>query len=99
VCQLLHERHVVPVVRPLVDAGGSPEVVEGDRGVAALGKAERQLLVEAVETADVRQDHDAGRKVAIRKRPERRELVAVLTLEDEVVVGDGGTRDPRDRRL
>ena len=97
--ELLHERHVVPVVRPLVDAGGAAEIVEGDRGVAALGEAQRELLVEAVEAADVRQDHDAGRDFSVRHRPERGEAVAVLARQDEVVVGDGGARDPRDRRL
>jgi hypothetical protein len=120
--ELLDERHVVPVVRPLVDPGGAAEVVERDRSVAALGEAEREFLVEAVETADVRQDHDAGREVAtsgafgaavfrpgvaglaggassLRNCPERGELVAILAFEDEVVVGDGGARDPWDRRL
>ena len=58
--ELLHERHVVPVVRPLVDPGGAAEVVEGDGRVAALGEAERELLVEAVEAPDVGEDHDAG---------------------------------------
>src|SRR5262249_19594519 len=97
--QLLHERPVVPVVGPLADPGGAAEVVERDGCVAALGEAERELLVEAVEAADVRQDHDPGRDVSVRNRPERREAVAVAALEDEVVVRDGGARDPRNRRL
>ena len=67
--------------------------------MAALGEPKRELLVEAVEAADVRQDHDAGREVSLRDGPEGRELVAVLALEDEVVVGDRGAGDPRDRRL
>src|SRR5690348_17374353 len=45
-----------------------------------------------------RQDHDAGREVSVGQRPERREPVAILALEDEVVVGDSGAVDPQDRR-
>jgi hypothetical protein len=99
VCELLHERHVVPVVRPLVDAGRAAEVVEGDRSVAALGEAQGELLVEAVEAPHIRQDHDARRELSVRNRPEGGEPVAVLGLEHEVVVRDGGARDARDRRL
>ncbi len=54
--------HVVEVVVALRDAGGAPEVVERDGRVAALGEAQRELLVEAVEATHVRQDHDAGRR-------------------------------------
>jgi hypothetical protein len=97
--ELLHEWLVVPVVRPLVDAGRAAEGVERDRGVAALGEAQRELLVEAVEAADVRQDHDAGRDVTVRNGAEGGEAIAVGAPEDEVVVRDGGTRDPWDRRL
>ena len=92
-------RHELAVLGPLVDTRRAAEVVERDRVKAAFGEAERELLVEGVEAPDVRQDHDAGRDVPIWQRPERRELVAVLAFEDEVVVGDGGARDLRDRRL
>ena len=67
--------------------------------MAALGEAERELLVEAEQAAHVRQDHDPGRDLSLRQGAERRELVAVLALEDKIVVGEGGARDPRDRRL
>src|SRR4051812_13696052 len=97
--QLLYERHVVPVVRPLVDTCGATEVVEGDGRVTPLGEAHRELLVEPVEAADVGQDHDAGGDFSLGQRPERGEAVAVLALEDEVVVRDSGARDARDRRL
>ena len=49
----------VEVVVALPDARGPAEVVEGDGGVAALGEAQRELLVEAVEPADVGEDDDA----------------------------------------
>jgi hypothetical protein len=86
--QLLHERHVVPVVGPLVDAGGAAEVVERDRGVAALREAQRELLVEAVEDRGRPAGSRRGRDLSLRDGPEGREAVAVLALEDEVVVGD-----------
>src|SRR5438874_608838 len=95
----LDERHVIPVVGPLVDARGAAEVVERDGGMAAFGEAERELLVEAVEAADIRQDHDPGGDGALREGAERGEAVAVLARQDEVVVGDGRAEDARDRRL
>ncbi len=52
--QLLDEGHVVPVVRTLLDTGGATEVVERESHDAALGEAKRELLVEAVEAANVR---------------------------------------------
>jgi hypothetical protein len=36
-CELLEERHVVPLIRTLVDTRGAAEIIEGDRGVAAFG--------------------------------------------------------------
>ena len=57
--RLLHVRHVLEVVAALLCAGRASEVVERDRGVPALGEAQGELLVEAVEAADVREDHDA----------------------------------------
>ena len=47
------------------------------RRVAALGEAERELLVEAVEPADVGEDHDPGAARAVRRRGEGGEAVAV----------------------
>ena len=91
--RLLHVRHVVEVVVALLDAGRAAEVVERDRGDAALGEAQRELLVEAVEAADVGEDHDARRRRLVRDRAERREPVAVGRLEHEVVVRDGGAGD------
>src|SRR5207253_5385584 len=47
---------VPPVLEPvtaLLGAGGPPEVVERQRRVASLREAQRELLVEAVEPADV----------------------------------------------
>ena len=81
------------------DAGGAAEVVERDREVAALGEAQRELLVEVEEPAHVRQDDDAGRGRLVGRCEERGEVVAVGGGEDEVVVRDGRARDPRDRRL
>jgi hypothetical protein len=98
-CELLDEGHVVPLIRTLVDTRGAAEIIEGDGGVAAFGEAERELLVEAVEAADVRQDHDPRRDVALRQRAKGGEAVPVLALEDEVVVSDGCAGDTRDRRL
>jgi hypothetical protein len=91
--------HEVPVVRALVDACGAAEVVERDRDEAALGEAEGELLVEAIEAADVREDHDPDLGGPVGHRTERREAVAVLRFEHEVVVRDGGACDARDRRL
>ena len=50
-CDVVHVRELVTA---LADAGGTPEVVEGDRGIPPLGEAKRELLVEAIETADIR---------------------------------------------
>ena len=58
-CRLLHVRHVLEVVVALLDAGGPSEVVEREGRVAAFCEAEREFLVEAIEPADVGQDHDA----------------------------------------
>src|SRR5207237_3413200 len=60
--------HVREVVATLAHAGGPAEVVDRDGGDPALGEAKRELLVEAVEPADVRQDDDtrAARVVGCR---------------------------------
>ena len=55
----------------------------------ALGEAKRQLLVEAIEPADVRQDHDPGAARLVGHGGEGREPVAVFRFQHEVVVGDG----------
>ena len=55
----------------------------------ALGEAERELLVEAVEPADVREDHDPGAARLVGRGGEGGEPVAVPGLEHEVVVRDG----------
>jgi hypothetical protein len=89
---------VVEVLTALVDPCCAAEVVERDRRVAALGEAQRELLVEAVQPADVRQDHDAYAGRLVRRRHERGEAVAVAALEHEVVVRHGGTAEHRDRR-
>ena len=71
------------LVVALRDARGAPEVVDRDRLVPALGEAERELLVEAVEPADVREDHDPGAARLVRGGGERGEPVPVPGLEDE----------------
>jgi hypothetical protein len=91
-------RPAVEVVVPLLGAGGAAEVVERERRVAALRKAQGQLLVEAVQPADVREDHDSGVRHRVGSREEGCEAVAVPRLEHEVVVRDGRTGDHRDRR-
>jgi hypothetical protein len=97
--ELLYLRHVVPVVVALADAERAPEVVERDGCVSAFGEPECELLVEAVEPADVREDDDAGRaRPAVRDCAERRELVAVLRVERQVLVRDGRAGDDGDRR-
>ena len=92
---VLHEGELVVA---LVDAGGAPEVVDRDRRVAALGEAQRELLVEAVEAADVGQDHDADAGRLVRRRGERGEAVVVRGVQHEVLVGDRGAGDHGDRR-
>ena len=78
--------HVLEVVAALLDAGGAAEVVERDRRIASLGKAERELLVEAVEPADVGEDHDAGAARLVQYGGEGCEAVAVGGLEHEILV-------------
>ena len=82
----------------LSDAGGAAEVVDRDRRVPALGEAQRELLVEAVEAAHVGQHHDAGAARLLGRSGERREAIAVGRLEHEVLVRDRGAADDGDRR-
>ena len=83
-CDVVHVRESVLA---LVDAGRAPEVVEGGRGDPAFGEAQGQILVEAVEAADVREhDHACGGPFILGQRGERGEAVAVCSLEDEVLM-------------
>src|SRR5581483_7739692 len=97
--RLLDVRPVLEVVAALLRAGRAAEVVDRERRMAALGESECELLVEAVEAADVRKDHDPGGPGRLGRREEGREAVAVGGGERQVLVRDGGARDPRDRRL
>jgi hypothetical protein len=69
--------HVVPVVVALAGARGAPEVVDRDGVVAGLREALGQLDVEAVQAADVGQDHDPGRRAVGRLGHGGREARAV----------------------
>jgi len=91
--------HVVEVVVSLGDPRRAPEVVERKCGEAALGEAQRELLVEAIEAPDVREDHDPDRSRLVRGREEGGEPVSVGGHEHEVVVRDGGARNRRNRGL
>ena len=90
--------HVREVVVALGDAGGATEVVERGRGDAAFGEAECELLVEAVQTANVGQDDDAIVRGRIGCCGERGEAVPVGRFQDEILVRDGRAGDGRDRR-
>jgi len=91
--------HVLEVLAALVDTGAPTEVVDRDRGIAALREAQRQLLVEVVEAADVGEDHHADRDRLLGGGGEGREAVAVGGFEHHVLVRDGGAGDDCDRRL
>ena len=91
--------HVVEVVIALGCPCRTPEVVARDRMDAALGEPERELLVEAGETAHVREQNDADAVRSIRDSPEGCEAISIRGLENQVLVRDGCTRDPRDGRL
>ena len=90
--------HVVPVVVTLCHPGSAAEVVECNGGEATLSQTEGDLLVEAVEAADVREDHDTDGRRVLWHRCERGEAVPVTCVQDEVLVRDGGAPDDRDRR-
>ena len=94
----LHVRPVLEVVAALLHSGRAAEVVERERRVAALREAQGQLLVEAVEAAHVRQDHDALRRGLLGSGQEGGEAVPVARLQHEVVVRDRRAGDDRDRR-
>ena len=92
--RLRHVLHVRELVVALADARRAAEVVERDGGVAALGEAQRELLVEAVEAAHVGQHDDADRRRLVGQRHERREPRSVGGLERDVL---RATRAPRPR--
>ena len=94
---LLHVRHVLEVVATLLGAGSPPEVVERERGIPALGEAQGELLVEAVEAADVREDDDADARGLLRRCHEMRRTVPVERLENEIVVRDRSAGEGLDR--
>ena len=96
--RLLDVLHVLEVVVALRSTRGAAEVVERHRRDPTLGEAQRELLVEAVEASDVREDHDTDLGGTVRSRREGGEAVAVSRLEDEVLMRDGGTADHGDRR-
>jgi hypothetical protein len=83
--------HVLEVVASLADARRPAEVVDRDSGDPALGEAQRDLLVEAVEASHVGEDDDAGAARLVRVRGEGCEARAVRRLEHEVLVRYGGT--------
>jgi hypothetical protein len=93
--EVIRIREVVVALR---DAGGAAEVVERDRADVALGEAECELLVEAVQAANVGQDDDAFVRRRIGCCGERREAIPVGRFQDEVLVRDRRAGDARDRR-
>src|SRR5205807_6448216 len=92
-CGLLDVGHVLEVLAALGRAGSAAEVVERDGRDPALGEPQSELLVEAVEAADVGEDDDADLRRLVRRRVEGGEAVAVGGFEDEVLVGDGSSAD------
>ena len=90
--------HVRELVVALADAGGAAEVVERDRGEAALGEAQRELLVEAIQPAHVGEHDDPDRGGVVRRRRERCEARPVGGFEDEILVRDRRAGDARNGR-
>ena len=82
---LRHVLHVGEVVVALADAGGAAEVVDRDGGVAALGEAQGELLVEAVEPAHVGQDDDADRRGRVGRAAKAAKRVPSAEREHEVL--------------
>ena len=91
-------RHVLELVVALGDARRAAEVVERDGRVAALREAKCELLVEAVEAADVGEDDDARFARLVGQRGEGGEAVAVRRVQHQLLVRDGGAGDDGDRR-
>ncbi len=96
--RLLHVRPELEIVATRLGAGGAPEVIEGDGRRAAFGEPERQLLVEAVQPADVGEDHHADAVRLVGRRLEGGEAIPVGGLERQPVVRDGGAADDGNRR-
>ena len=84
--QLVDVRPVLEVIVTLRHAGCAPEVVERNRGDPALGESQRNLLVEAVEPADVGENHDSLRGRLVGNSRECRERVPVRRSEDELIM-------------
>src|SRR4249919_1733552 len=89
---------VIEVVPALADTRRAAVEVDGDSRDAALGEAQRELFVEAVEATNVREDDDADVARLLGQRGEGCEAVAVLALELEVPVVDSPALDRRNRR-
>ena len=83
--RLLDVWHVLEVVIAPLRSRGATEVVERDRREPSFREAQGELLVEAMEPADVWEDHDADAR-SPRGRNEGREAVPVGRIEDEIVV-------------
>ena len=91
--------HVRELVVALGHAGGAAEVVEGDGGIATLAEAQGELLVEAVEPADVGEHDDADPAGLIGDGREGSEQRAVGCLEGEILRPHRcSAREGRDRR-
>ncbi len=97
-CRLPHMFHVLEVVIALCRTGRAAEVVERHGRDPTLGETQRQLLVEPVEAAHVREDDDTDLAGLVGSRREGREAVAVSGLENEILVGYGGASNRGDRR-
>ena len=83
----------IEVVAALTRPGGAAEEVEGDRVDAGGGEALRELLIERVKAADVRDDDDAL-VAAPGLREMGAEARAVLAREDHIR-STGAARDDR----
>src|SRR5207244_10366054 len=96
--RLAYVRHVLERLVALLSTRSAPEVIERERCIAPLGEPQRELLVEAIEPTNVREDDDADAVRLVGSCGEGGEPVPILRLEDEVVVRDGRSGDDRDRR-
>ena len=76
---------MVKLIGAFPHAGGSPEVVDGHGVDARLGKPAGHVLVEAVQTADVGKDHQAGSARLGGSRRPCGEPVAVGGGQDQVI--------------
>ena len=94
----LYVRHVVEALAAPARAGRPAEPVDRQGIDAPFREAQRELLVERMETADVRQDRDAGPVRRRRARTERREAVAVVGRDLDQPAVECGTGDRVDGR-